>query len=122
MKKLKEVQILDDLFISKITELHEEMKIQYKKIKQEYQTNLINEKYKLLIEMCNGEGLDLEKMRKKYLKIESNLEFKNFNETVLDKIEINGNEYYYEAKEEGIIYNNKSNPIGIYRNGKFIIN
>ena len=43
-------------------------------------------------------------------------------EDLLDKIELNGIQYYYEAKDKGIIYDLNSNPSGVYKNGKFILN
>lgn len=131
MKKLKEVKNLHGIFIDSITELDAKLQNQFKKIKQEYHQNVINEKYKLLVDICNGEGLDFEKLKSKYLKSkELNLvhdqeEVKDkveIEEDLLDKIEINGKEYYYEAKEKGIVYDLNSKPVGIYKNGKVVFN
>jgi hypothetical protein len=131
MKKLKEVKNLHGIFIDSITELDAKLQNQFKKIKQEYHQNVINEKYKLLVDICNGEGLDFEKLKGKYLKSkELNLvqdeevvkEKVEIEEDLLDKIEINGKEYYYEAKEKGIVYDLNSKPVGVYKNGKVIFN
>lgn len=131
MKKLKELNTVHTIFVDSINELDTKIQTQIKKIKQEYQQNVINEKIQLLIEVCNGEGLDFEQIKKKYLKskelnyIPNNtvvIEHNNVEDDLLDKIEINGEQYYYEAKENGIVYNSNSKQIGIFTNGQIIFN
>jgi len=132
MKKLKEVKNLHNLFVDSMNELDTKLQLQFKKIKKEYQENVINEKYRLLLEVSNGEGLDFDKMKNKYLKSK---EISTFNETItktdekmdidenlLDKIEINGKEYYYEAKDNGIVYDSTGKAMGIFKNGKIKLN
>lgn len=131
MKKLKEVKGIHDIFVDSINELNNKLQIQLKKIKQEYQQNIIDEKLQLLIAVCNGEGLEFDKIKTKYLKpkelskisLDEIIEDKEIiEEDLLDKIEINGKEYYYEDKDKGIIYDINSNPIGVYTNGNFVFN
>jgi len=131
MKKLKEVKGIHDIFVDSINELNNKLQIQLKKIKQEYQQNIIDEKLQLLIAVCNGEGLEFDKIKTKYLKpkelskisLDEIIEDKEIiEEDLLDKIEINGKEYYYEDKDKGIIYDLNSNPIGVYTNGNFVFN
>jgi hypothetical protein len=131
MKKLKEIKNLHGIFIDSITELDGKLQAQFKKIKNEYQQNLINEKYKLLVDICNGEGLDFEKIQSKYLKSkeislvseEEKVKGKiEVDEHLLDKIEINGTQYYYEPKEKGIVYDATSKEVGLYKSGKIVFN
>lgn len=131
MKKLKELKSVHNLFVDAINELDNKLQNQLKKVKQEYQKNMIDEKLRLLIAVCNEEGLDFDKIKTKYLKpkelskvsIDEVVEDKEVvEEDLLDKVEINGNQYYYEAKDKGIIYDLNSNPVGVYKNGKFFIN
>ena len=48
MTKLKELKNLHNIFIQHINELDQELQSQLKKIKEEYNTNLNNEKIKYL--------------------------------------------------------------------------
>lgn len=130
MKKLKELKEIHNLFVDVINDLDAKLQTQLKKVKQEYQKNLIDEKVKLLISVCNDEGLDFDKIKGKYLKpkelskvsLNDSVQEKTAaEEELLDKIELNGKQYYYEAKEKGIIYDLESNPVGVYKNGKFIL-
>lgn len=131
MKKLKELKNVHNIFVDAINELDGKIQNQLKKVKQEYQKNVIDEKIRLLIAVCNGEGLDFDKIKIKYLKakeltkvsMDDIVEEKEVvEEDLLDKVEINGKQYYYEAKEKGIIYDLSSNPVGVYKNGKFVLN
>lgn len=131
MKKLKEIKNLHSIFIDSITDLDSKLQVQFKKIKQEYQQNVINEKYKLLVDICNGEGLDFEKLKTKYLKSkelslvsedEVVKEKQEIEEDLLDKIEINGKQYYYEPKDKGLVYDLNSKTVGVYKNGKVVFN
>lgn len=131
MKKLKYLKELHNDFVDNINCLNDKLQNDMKKIKKEYQQNVINEKIKLLMAICNGEGLDVEKIKSKYLtskELNHNVteyavpENKITEENLLDKIEINGEEYYYEQKEKGSIYNMESEIVGVYKDGKFIFN
>jgi hypothetical protein len=126
MKKLKELKSLHGIFVDSINELDTKLQNQLKKIKLEYQQNMIEEKRKLLLAICNGEGLDYEKTKMKYLKgkeltsIQEPPEKELPDEPLLDKIEINGNEYYYESKEKGLVYNNELKQVGLFKSGKIV--
>ncbi len=131
MKKLKELNNLHNVFVDAITDLDLKLQAQLKKIKQEYQNNVTDEKIKLLLTVCNGEGLDFDKLKIKYLKSkelnhvskeESTKESDIIEEDLLDKISIDGQEYYYEPKEKGILYDMSSKPVGIFKNNKVILN
>jgi hypothetical protein len=131
MKKLKELKGINNIFVDAINELDGKLQNQLKNIKQEYQTNVIDEKLKLLLDICNGENLDFVKMKNKYIKSkelnkvlqDETTETKKIEEeNMLDKIEFNGKQYYYESKENGMIYDMESNLVGIYKNGSIILN
>jgi hypothetical protein len=130
MRKLKELKGIHNIFIESITELDSKLQQQLKKIKLEYQRNVTEEKIKLLLAVCNGEDLDFNSIKNKYLKSK---ELNNFSEEecikeniieeeLLDKIKIDNKQYYYEAKEKGLVYDLNSKPVGIFKNGKIIFN
>jgi hypothetical protein len=130
MKKLKELKNLQNVFTDHIQELDLQMQLHLKKIKEEYINNLIEEKIKLLIEVCHGEKLDFDKIKTKYLKakdlnktIQHEISFEPAqDEELLDKIEINGKEYYYESKENGHVYDINLVIVGIFKNNNIIFN
>jgi hypothetical protein len=124
MKKLKELKKIQEIFVNSITDLDSLLSIQLQKIKDEYQTNLIDEKIKLLESICTGENLDFNKMKDKYLKnkeikkvVTTEITCSESSEDVLDKITIDGNDYYYQPKDKGSVYDNSSAQVGIYKNG-----
>ena len=65
-------------------------------------------------------------MKTKYLKpkeigiIPVEKDLTSSDESILDKIEINGKQYYYEAKEKSIVYDMNSKPVGHYKNGSVV--
>jgi len=129
MKKLKGLKDLQTNFVDIINHLDDKIQSDLLDIKKEYQNNITEEKIKLLIAVCNGEGLDFNKIKVKYLKAKELLQT-NFDtpveensiieEDLLDKIIFEGKEYYYEQKEKGIVYDIDSKPVGIYAEGKII--
>jgi hypothetical protein len=128
MKKLKELKTLHSIFVDSVNELELELQNQIQKIKKEYQKNLVEEKLKLLNQICVDEGLNFHELKNKYFKSKeiNQINFENttvekntVDEDLLDKIEINGKEYYYEPKEKGKIYNTNSEIVGAYIKGKF---
>jgi hypothetical protein len=129
MKKLKGLKNLHVDFIDIINHLDDKLQSNLSDIKKEYQYNITDEKIKLLMAVCNGEGLDFDKIKGKYLKIKElsqinfdipNEETSVIEEDLLDKLVIDDKEYYYEYKEKGIVYDINSKPVGIYTEGKFI--
>jgi hypothetical protein len=130
MAKLKEIKNLNNLLNNHLTELDGILQMQIKKIKNEYINNLIDEKIKLAFEICQGENLDFEQIKNKYFKsrdlykyttIDTNIEIKA-EEELLDKILIDGKEYYYENKELGTVYDIDSNIVGLFKQGQIILN
>lgn len=96
------------------------------KQKKENNTLLINEKIKLLKDICDGENLNFNELKHKYLNEKEKKYIKEkvdtikvSTESLLDTFENNGHTYFYENKEDGIIYDKKTNKsVGIIKNGK----
>ena len=86
----------------------------------------LTKKIKLLKDICDGENLNFDELKHKYLNekekkyIKEKVDtFKVLNESLLDTFESNGHTYFYENKEEGIIYDKKTNKsVGIIKNGE----
>jgi hypothetical protein len=129
MKTLKSLQSVHDNFVDTINNLNETLQNDLKVVKKEYQEKILEEKIKLLFNISIGEGLNFETIKQKYLKNKElnhsnkscNIETKIIEENLLDKIEINGVEYYYENKNKGNIYDINSNNVGIFEEGKFLL-
>lgn len=133
MKKLIGIKKINDTFTNAINELYANLENDLKDIKHEYQQNIIDEKIKLLITICNGENLDINEMKLKYLKPKEieNFEPINLNKNnisidsnLLDKIIINGKDYYREVNgsDNYNIYDIDDQFIGVSKNGKIIFN
>jgi hypothetical protein len=126
MKNLKGLKLLHENVMCTLDDVIQENILL---IKKEYKNNVKEENYKLLLNICKGENLDFNVLQRKYLKtnelpeISSNInnETETISDTILNKITIDGNDYYYEDKENGIIYNTDSVQVGVFSNGKYLI-
>ena len=138
MKKSKEIYLLQDNLLQKIEDINTIIYTYIKNIKKEYKNNLIEEKNKLLLKIAEGENLDINILKNKYLKLKEqnnknviNQDSELNDEELLDMIIIDNIPYYYENKEKGKVYkinkidNTKENyyiECGIYENSKIILN
>ncbi len=133
MRKLKTLKLIYNDFVHDINKANEKLENNLSNLKKEYQRNVVEEKMKLLFAISNGEGLDFEKIKVKYLKPkeinsftlvepDEKIEQPQIDEDLLDKIEHDGKEYYYEAKEKGVVYDMNSKPVGIFKNGQIVFN
>ncbi len=131
MKKLKELKHLKSIFVDSINELDTEIELAINKIKEEYQQNVAEERIKLLAQICTDFDLDFNVLKHKYLKNKevslisvepTKTPTTQVEEILLDKITINDTEYYYEKKDNGKVYDIKSNIIGSYVDNKVILN
>ncbi len=127
MKNLKGLKLLHENVMCSLDDIIQENIIA---IKKEYKNNVREENYKLLLNICKGENLDFNVLQRKYLKTNdlpetqtntTNDSVDTVSDTILNKITINGNDYYYEPKENGIVYNSESIQVGIFSDGKIII-
>ncbi len=73
---------------------------------------------KVIKDICDGEGLDYNTIREKYLRKKEEV----VSNEILDKIEINNQVYYYEKKENGKVYNNNLVVVGMYVENNIIFN
>jgi hypothetical protein len=118
LKKMKqEFSAFEEVFNSHI-----------EKIKKEHQKVLIQKMSQLISDIANNEDLNEVYLREKYLNIkEKEIKVKKektenlSEEDLLDHTFINEEQYFYENKENGNIFNCNSEIIGKYKNGEFVI-
>jgi hypothetical protein len=130
MKKSKEILDIYNELTTSLEVSQELTKLYYKKIKKEYSSVLIEEKHKLLQKIAEGENIDLEVLKNKYLKskellnhsISSTSSIDNESEHLLDSTIVDGITYYYENKDKGKVYNNEYKEIGVFKNNKITLN
>ena len=92
------------------------------KIQKEHEKILLEQKNELISNIAYGEGLDEISLREKYLKgVEKESTVKKedkksvvANDSLLDKVVLNNETYFYENKENGNIYNSSSEKVGSY--------
>ena len=124
MTKLKQVKKLK----TEISAMSELFNTNLEKINKEHNKILLQSLSNLIQDISQGENIDEIYLRERYLNInkttkkEEKKNVTNNSEDLLDKVTINGTEYYYQNKENGLIYNNKSKVIGNYINEEFVFN
>jgi hypothetical protein len=131
MKTIETLKELHPKINAILGELDAIVKDDTKKIKKEYAKLIMETRISLIKEICEGEELDFSVIKNKYL---SEKERKNISETsvistkeivneiLLDTIVINNKTYFYENKEKGTIFDNKSKPVGVIKNGLPVLN
>ena len=124
MKKSKELNNFHNELLSQFENIDLLINDYKKKIKKEYQQLLIEEKNKLLLKVAEGEKLNINDLKKKYLKTkeiitadEIKIQLVEENEELLDKIIIEGETYYYENKDKGKVFDIENKEVGIIKNG-----
>jgi hypothetical protein len=136
MKKSKEINTINMELFASITKVEENLEgisnqisEYYKKIKKEFNKVLIEEKYQLLQKIAEGEDIDINILKSKYLKAkellnlnENTVSLENDSEELLDRIENNGTVYYFENKEKGKVYDSNYNEVGIFKNKSIVLN
>jgi hypothetical protein len=128
MKKSKELNKFHDELLLQFDNINILMAEYKKKIKKEYQQLLIEEKNKLLLKIAEGEKLNINNLKNKYLKvkeitpIETQVPSTEENEDLLDKIVIEGDIYYYENKEKGKVFDINNIEVGTYKSGSILLN
>lgn len=128
MKKSKELLLFQAELQNNIQNIDILISQYLKKIKKEYSQIIIEEKNKLLIKIAEGENIDINSLKSKYLKskeltFDEKSDDNNTEELdqLLEKIVIDGKILYYENKEKGKVFDDKTNEIGIYKNSSITI-
>lgn len=114
--------------IKKLKEEFSEFSSILNKIQKEHEKILLEQKNELISNIAYGEGLDEISLRDKYLKVvekekTKKKEAKNSvltNDSLLDKVILNDETYFYENKENGNIYNSSSEKVGTYTKKQFV--
>lgn len=129
MKRSKELNNFHNEIITQFESIESLVGDYKKKINKEFQQLLIEEKNILLLKVAEGENLNINDLKKKYLKSkeilsieEAKLKVPEESEELLDKIIINEEIYYFENKEKGKVFNINNNEVGIMKNGSIIFN
>lgn len=119
--KLKKLKKLNDI----INEYHNELISEIDKIKKEHSKVLFESNSNLISEICKGEGLDELYIKEKYLKETKKkvvkkeiLEEDSEDINILSHTNLEGEDYFYEDKDNGSVYNSSNKKVGIYLNGK----
>lgn len=128
MSKNKELKALKLKLTTVVDSVDAIINQDLKKLKKEYQQKLLEEKTQLLTKIADGENLDLNLLKSKYLKskelniIDDVTSTLVDTEELLDKIIISGTTYYYENKEKGRVYDTNNKEVGYYKNNNIILN
>ena len=124
MKKSKELNNMHNDLILQFDNIELTIINYKKKIKKEYQEMLIKEKNKLLSNIAEGENLNINDLKKKYLKSkeitltdEVSHPVTYDNEELLDKVIIAGEIYYFENKDKGKVFDTSNTEVGVFKNG-----
>lgn len=98
----------------------------HKEFKDDNKFEKIKWKLNFLKTVSDGEGLDFEELKEKYL-TKKELEYllpqpkvDTLNNEILDHIKLNNKDFYFEKKENGKVYNSKSKIVGKYKNDNII--
>ena len=136
MKKSKEITDINLEIFSSISKMEENLETfsthvseYYKKIKKEFSKILLEEKCALLNKIAEGENIDINILKSKYLKSKDIISLNEGtdksndinSEELLDRIEHNGQVYYYENKEKGKVFDSNYNEVGLFKNRSIIL-
>ena len=121
MKNLKHLKKLSLMLDESVLDIKQEID----KIKKEYQKKIITSNYNLLRKIAEGEDLDEVYLMEKYFdkkdkitKTDKKIEdSKSDNEEILNHMNLDGNDYFYEDKVNGNVYDNESKKVGVFKLG-----
>jgi len=127
MKKSREINNFHNELLLQFESMELILNDYKKKIKKEYQQLLIEEKNILISKIAEGENLNTNDLKNKYLKPKeiiitesTKMQINQENEDLLDKIIIDDKVYYYENKDKGKVFDIKNNEVGIFKNGSIL--
>jgi hypothetical protein len=146
MTKYNELKQLYIITVNHLNNLDKDIQSQIKKIKEDTNSKIHEEKLKLLMDISNGENLDFNMLKEKYIKTKTkkeheviqhvaeltadnrSLDTDNNSEdiytknTVFSKITINSIDYYYTNDINGKIYDKNLNIAGTIINSVVTLN
>jgi len=120
--KLKKLKKLGNL----ISEYNAELMNELLKVKKEHNKILLESKSTLISEICKGEGLDELLIKEKYLKSKKTTTVTEditdsvdsvSSEQLLCHMKLDGKDYFFEDKLNGIVYDSKNKKVGSYSSG-----
>lgn len=121
MKKLKRAKKLLEL----IDDYTKELKSEIEKIKKDHQKIVLESNSKLLSQIAKGENLDELSLIEKYLKKSKHKQVNEVSDVsseksvdLLNHISLEGEDYFYEDKPNGKVFNNKNKKVGEYKCGQ----
>jgi len=126
MKKLKHLKKIGKSLDEFVIEIKKEMD----KLKKEHQKQILLSNTELLNKIAEGENLDKIYLIDKYLdkkdlkkskdSVEEEDEKDDTEESteLLSHMTFKGNDYFFEDKENGKVYDNKSKQVGVFNLGK----
>jgi hypothetical protein len=131
MKSLKQLKKLHATFIEIATRFDEEIQDVQDNMNAELNIILHKEKLKLIDEICKDYKLNADELKTKYLNIttiddkkvttkETSVKKTPDDETVLKTITIETKKFYYENKDAGKVYNDKTECVGIFADNKIV--
>lgn len=112
MKSLEEIQLLKNL----LSKHAEELEKSIKNLNNQYKRNIKKERIKIINSISIDYNLDRGELVRKYINKEE------IEEKLLEIINIEGKEYFYENINNGKIYNDENKIVGTYKNNDFILN
>ena len=120
MRKLKKLKKLKKILEEYTTEVETEIE----KVKKEHQKIVLESSSKIISEIAKGENLDEITLLEKYLnnkkskkEKEKVVEIEESSEELLSHVKIDGEDYFYEDKVNGNVYDSESNKVGILKCG-----
>lgn len=124
MKKLRKLKKILEI----LEEYTTEVKTEIDKVKKEHQKIVLESSSKLISEIAKGEELDEIVLLEKYLKNKKCkqekvkvVELEESNEELLSHVTLDGEDYFYEDKVNGNVYDSQSNKVGILKCGNINI-
>jgi glucan-binding YG repeat protein len=128
---MKQLNKLHATFIDIATRFDEEIQDVQDNMNAELNIILHKEKLKLIDEICKDYKLNVNELKTKYLNIttvddkkttskETSVKKITDGETVLKTIVIETKKFYYENKDAGKVYNDKTECVGIFANNKIV--
>ena len=125
MKKLTGLKTLNNSLDDMLEEISKFYKSQINNIKKEYQKKVFEERLQIISEIAQGENMDEIELKNKYLynkkkKSVTKPEVIKAQTNLLSVLTYDGEDFYFEDKEDGNVFNKDSEKVGVYLEGKIV--